>query len=318
MAGNPAHIGRVANPSSLNGLCRDRPDPSEFPVIVGDYDTTPAGGRNRHPNGPWEWCCHCQASRHWSGFVVADTKGRLYLIGSECGAKHYDGEHFRIAKRNYRDVEHSRTLDRRLFRLRSLAKSGVEEINSVLNSPLLAAVDAKRQHIERACPDVVSRLANFVRTGSTLTVPVQARGLKGAGFTTESIGPVQGGALVFHDVRSMAQAAREALEHAATLASGDGVSAKAKGLRAVTTALENLQRSVAELNGADRFFDAANTARLEQWSDHLKRVFVIRAEGRSLIVAASGKPSARIDPFGQMEEIKLPICAELLSPMGGA
>lgn len=159
---------RIHDPENIEGLNRGVPDPEAHPAIIGYYDVTPPGGRAKNPNFPFIRCCHCGLRRHWRGHVVRDDRDQLYIIGArQCGRQHY-GAKYDAAEKAFRDEQARK---RALLRWRNMAQLVAEmdaEVDALLHSKALAALELKRDEIRRASPAGLRRLLQEEGTGQPL------------------------------------------------------------------------------------------------------------------------------------------------------
>jgi len=274
---------------------------------------TPKGGRKSHPNGPWIWCCHCQASTHWNGFVVTDDDGAHFLIGQDCGAKHYGGERFRVATRQFEDIERARYIDYRLSAISDLSAAVDGEIALLLECEALKAIESKRAEIKAACPQAVDRLVTYARSGLSLTAHARARGVKGAGFISKNIGQLEGPALLFTDVRSRCSELKAAIANAAKVVPAESsLKDRTSSVDAVENAARDLLKSVIALTQAHRFFLKRNQRRLSRWSDAWVRFFSFNTDAENLLVNEVGKGTRSIAPLDQQRFPNLESCKALI------
>lgn len=159
---------RIRDPENIEGLNRGVPDADAHPVIIGYYDETPPGGRAQNPGYPFIRCCHCGLSRHWKGHVVRDDRDQVYIIGaSKCGREHY-GARYEAAEKAFRDEQARK---RALLRWRNMTRLVADmsaEVEALLHSEALAALELKRDEIRRASPEGVRRLLQEEGTGEPL------------------------------------------------------------------------------------------------------------------------------------------------------
>lgn len=308
------HLGWVKDPEALAGLIRTRPDADQHPVIVGRYDRTPKGGRKDNENGPWIWCCHCQASTHWNGFVVTDDAGTHFLIGQDCGAKHYGGERFRAAKRQFESIENARYISERLFAIRDLSTSVEGEITTLLASAELAAIDKKRAEIQAASSQAADRLVTYAKAGLSLTAHERARGVRGAGFISANIGPLEGPALIFSDVRARCTELKQAVVSAVAVTKDEDASAKDQKVAVdlVENAARDVLRAVVALSQAHRFFLKRNQRRLARWSTAWVKFFTFLNDDDNLVIIDTEKGTRTIAPLDQQRFPTLKSCKGLI------
>lgn len=165
---------RYDDPEGITGLCRERPDGSLEPEIVGYYQLRPNGGRVANPDAAYIWCCHCQKPTHWNGRVLRDSSARIYIIGADCGRKHY-GDKFVAIDRAFDEQLARQKLLGRWARIELLRDRMLSEIDTVLQDSAWRSVDLKRQELHRAKPDLVFRLSSMIRRGGSLIIREQVR-----------------------------------------------------------------------------------------------------------------------------------------------
>ena len=314
----PTHLGWVSNPEAIDGLNRSKPDAEQHPSIIGRYDVTPKGGRKTHPNGPWVWCSHCQASTHWNGFVVVDDAGQRYLIGQDCGALHYGGDRFRHARNEFQRIEHAQSLDRRLAAISALLPNAMEEIESLLQCSALAAVEAKRAEFQKASPNAAARLQSPAQTGLGLSAHERARGLKGAGFISVNLGPIEGASLIYSDIRSCCADLIAAIKEAANVPDESTLSEKSQALKKLDQSTRALLKSKDECAHAYRFFLKRNYRRLARWSTPLHRFISISHDGDTLIVWDEKVGQTALFPLEAQRFPAMKVCKRLLTEQSEA
>ena len=165
---------RYDDPEGIPDLRRDRPDPSLDPEIVGYYQVRPAGGRNANSASSYIWCCHCQKPTHWDGRVVQDRSGGTYIIGIDCGRKHY-GDKFVAIDRTFEDQLARQKLLHRWSGLLESKTALLEEVDTVLKDGIWRTIDLKRQELDRLAPDLVFRLKPMVKRGASLIIRSRVR-----------------------------------------------------------------------------------------------------------------------------------------------
>jgi hypothetical protein len=293
-------LGWVADPSGIRGLLQTRPDAEQHPVVAGRYDVTPKGGRKSNPDGPWLWCSHCQAHKHWIGIVVVDDAGHFYLIGQDCGERHYGADRFRLATRRFNDIEYALDLDRRLGSIAAAAQSLSDEARDLLSCDALASLEQKRNEVAAACPMASQRLTTYARSGLSLTAHERARGLKGTNVMSVDLGAVEGPALLFSDVRAkcadMSDAVQAIVEFADDYQALSNVEKK-RLVGAVDLAAGGLLGAVAECAQASRFFSRRNYRRLERWAVPLNRFFSIHHEEDALVFVDAALGAREVRPL---------------------
>ncbi|MFD1789702.1 hypothetical protein ACFSC3_19280 [Sphingomonas floccifaciens] len=167
---------RYEDPESIPGLCRDRPDQNLDPEIVGFYEVRPFGGRAANPDAPYVWCCHCQKPTHWGGRVLKDKTDSTYIIGADCGRKHY-GDKFVVIDRAFNDQLARQKLLVRWSDAHAIRDQLLAEIKQVFSDPTWAEIEKKRAELKRVAPDVVYRLKALANRAGSLIVRDQVRDL---------------------------------------------------------------------------------------------------------------------------------------------
>lgn len=161
---------RVTDPlNSVQNLSRARPDPDLSPHIVGFYEEAPSGGRAFNFDKPFIWCCHCQKSTHWKGYVVEDATELRFTIGNDCGRDHY-GAAFDLVVKSFNEERARKGVIRSFLRLATRIESLGEEINMLLACPHLATHEAKSREMFKAAPKAFGALKRAVERGSLTAV----------------------------------------------------------------------------------------------------------------------------------------------------
>lgn len=279
---------RITDPAAMQNYSRDRPDPNLTPTIVGQYDLRPEGGLKRMKETPFFWCCHCQKDNHWLGYGITNETGRSYPIGKDCAAKHYGVEFARI-RRNFVELSTRQGVLERLRTIRDSAGHVDGAVNAILRSAGLAAVDAKRNEIERAHSNAAFLMSAAANSGSPLQEDIRVRDVEAERRRAErlgdrdpgtpilqsrrsTLGPLEGRALMRtqSDCRDLLLALRAALSVASKLKDGDTNAVPTKDLTKVVRAVEDAHAAavegIDEARRASRFFGDRNLDRLERWS----------------------------------------------------
>jgi hypothetical protein len=150
---------------SIAHLNRDRPDPSADPTIIGYYSERPRGGRAANPDAPYVWCCHCQRPTHWDGFVVRDGTGQTFIIGNECGRRHY-GASFEVVERRFNEERVRKAVLTQWSRMAARAAELERALEGLAVDPYLALHDLKQRELQDASPGAFIRLRNAVQRGA--------------------------------------------------------------------------------------------------------------------------------------------------------
>lgn len=313
---------KITDPTAVERLSHDRPDPSLDPVIVGEYDITPNGGRAANPDGPWVWCCHCQAAKHWHGFVITNNTGSRYLIGSACGPKYY-GLSFVGAHRQFQEEAQRQGILERLRRLAAAADAIEASVSQILQCDALRAIDLKVAEIRKASPNAAQRLEAAVRNGQELQETVKVRDIEAELRRDEDssrpaqpiyrdqfvgIGHLEGVALVRTrgDCRERLLQLRQKLNDARRVfgegTDAVGIRSLLKTVRAAEEAINSAEQAVDESRKAGEFFSKSNVARLERWSRSWKD-FSIESDGDRIKIWSKHKGYSSIAPF---EDLSIP------------
>lgn len=165
---------RYDEPEAITDLCRDRPDPELEPEIIGFYNVRPAGGLKSNSTASYVWCSHCQKQTHWNGRVVKDRSSKTYIIGADCGRKHY-GDKFVAIDRTFEDQLARQRLLKRWSELLQLRSGLLDEIEQVLKDVVWQKIDLKRQELNRIAPDLVYRLKPLLKRGGSLIIRSRVR-----------------------------------------------------------------------------------------------------------------------------------------------
>ena len=319
---------KVHDPMAVENLSSAKPDPYLTPEILGEYDITPAGGRAANPDGPWVWCSHCQAARHWRGFVITNATNARHLIGSTCGPVHY-GVTFAGARNAYTERARRKSLLHQVARYCASAAAMCEASEQLLKGEELKALDRKREELRKAAPDAFLRLATYASNDSELDEQLQVRDFaaeqrrdervnsksKGPAIFKElrrGIGRVQGKALLrtADDVREWLLRTKNAvlaIERLRDLGT-DELKTKqlADAVRSVDRAIETASARIEECRHAHEFFSEANLLRLERWSASHSG-FRLSADGDKLRVADRRAGRSEVEPLRPLLLASIPV-----------
>jgi hypothetical protein len=287
----------IDDPLSLPNLSLERPPADLPPEIVGEY----------HLPGSHDlvWCCHCQSHSHRNGFAVTNSTGTNYLLGSECGPKHY-GFTFAYAARDHKaKVKRKGILDR-MKAIWAAAPEVQAAITELLHSDGLRLIDQKREELRRASDEAFSALATSVKTGMPLHETVSIRDLaaeqrRDANLPDDRVGPpifrrermslgqVSGAALLrtSGDCRDLLLVLRGKIEAVVAfrkeVTDAYSIPQLMKAVRAAEQAWAEAQKGITEAEFADAFFTEGNLNRLERWSAS-NRYFKLSSDGKRLVV----------------------------------
>jgi hypothetical protein len=328
MATNPARMSDVElsaarleidDPLSLPNLSLDRPSPDLTPEIVGEYHLP--------SSHDLVWCCHCQSHSHRNGFAVANSTGHHYLLGSECGPKHY-GLSFVFAARDHKQKVKRKGILDRMRAIWASAPAVKATIAEVLHSEGLRLIDQKREELRRASDSAFSALSISVKTEMPLYETVSVRDVAaeqrrdeqlpedqtgGPIYRSErmSLGRVSGAALLREsgDCRDLLVVLRRQIEAVEAfrkeVTDAYSIPQLMKAVRTAEEAWQAAQDAIDEAQVADAFFSGGNLNRLERWSAD-NRYFKLIADGENLIVSDAQSRQTTILPLPRISLPKLP------------
>jgi hypothetical protein len=309
----------IDDPLAMPRLSVEKPCADLEPQIVGEYHL----GKDQ----PRLWCCHCQGHRHHNGFVITNSGGANYLIGSKCGPDHY-GLSFKFAEREHKaKVKRKGVLDR-LKGICETAEALKDTVHEILHSEGLKLIDQKRGELIRASDSTFSALAVSVRTESLLYEMVQVRDLERERRRDEQLPPNESGPPIYReermpigrvagtailretdDCRAKLLTFRRALERAQVLGKGltddHPIKVLMNAVRAVEEAYDAAQASIIEAESAPAFFGPENLGRLERWSA-TNRYYRLTREGADLIVTNQHSKRYVITPLPPIKLPRLP------------
>jgi len=309
----------IDDPLSMPNLCRDKPPADLAPEIVGEYHL---------PTGTdFIWCCHCQGHHHLNGFVITNETGRHYLLGSDCGPKHYDLS-FKLARRTHQLKVRRRGVLDRLNAIVAMAPVVKATIQEILHSEELRLVNAKREELRRASESAYSSLATAVMTGMPLQEFVRVRDVAAEQtrdarlpgdetgppiYTMEphSLGRVAGGGMLRDrgDCRDHLLALKGSIERVLAIhrdvTDNFNIHALTNAVRETEGAWDAARDAITEVEFADAFFTEGNLNRLERWSAD-NRYFKLFGDGQRLIVMNQAGKQTIIEPLAPVTLAKLP------------
>lgn len=302
----------IEDPLGIENLSRARPDASLQPIIIGEY--------HRQTTEQAIWCCHCQAHRHWNGFVIENGTGNRYVIGSHCGPKHYELS-FASARRQHTDLKQRQGLGRRLTEILRMDAELLGSIAHLLHSEGLRQIDTARAVIKKVAGDMFFRLQSIAMTGASLNESVRVRDYaaearRPAGgkrdespiysFENRSLGALDGAALLIErgDCRDKLLALRQALLEARKAQTQGTDSIVTADLKKIVTACEEAhsraEQAISLARRAPAFFSDENVSRLERWSEQFD-AFRIQRTDVGFNVALSSGPPVRIAALKTVE-----------------
>jgi hypothetical protein len=309
----------IDDPLSLPNLSLERPPADNPPEIVGEYHL---------PQGhDLVWCCHCQSHSHRNGFAVTNSTGQQYLLGSECGPKHY-GFAFEFAARDHKaKVKRKGILDR-LKAIVATAPAVKASIQEILTSEGLQLLDAKRHELWRASSNAFSALATSVKTEMPLYEMVRVRDLAaeqrrddqlpddeiGAPIYRHermSLGNVAGAGLVRHSyycrdrLLGLSGAIDRVIAIHDEITDRFSIKELTKAVREAEDAWQTAKAAIEEAELADAFFTGGNLNRLERWSRG-NRYFTLIAEDPNLVAMDSTGKRVTITPLSRTALPRLP------------
>jgi hypothetical protein len=309
----------IDDPLSMPNLCRDKPPAELAPEIVGEYHLP--------PGTDFIWCCHCQGHHHRNGFVITNSTRQHYLLGSDCGPKHYDLS-FKLARRHHQLKVRRRGILDRLHAIVATAPEVNATIQEALHSEALRLVNAKREELRRASESAYSSLATSVATGMPLNEFVRVRDIAAEQqrdaqlpgdetgppiYKTEphSLGRVAGGAMLRDrgDCRDQLLALRGSIDRVLAvhreITDNFSVPQLTKAVREAEQAWEAARDAINEVELSDAFFTEGNLNRLERWSAE-SRYFKLIADGQRLIVTNQAGKQTMIEPLPPISLPDLP------------
>lgn len=310
---------QIDDPLATPRLSLEKPCADLTPKIVGEYHLA--------KDNPRLWCCHCQGHRHHNGFVITNSGGANYLIGSKCGPDHY-GLSFKFAEKEHKaKVKRKGVLDR-LKSICATADQLKATIHEILHSDGLRLIDQKREELQRASDSAFSALAVSVRTESLLYEMVRVRDLERERRRDEQLPPNESGPPIHRDermpigrvagtailkdtgdTRDVLLALRGALDRAQALGKvetdNQKITVLMSAVRTAEEAYEAAQASIIEAEGAPAFFSADNLARLERWSAS-NRYYRFARQAADLAVTNQHMKRVLIRPLPPIKIPRLP------------
>jgi hypothetical protein len=309
----------IDDPLAMPNLCMDRPPRELTPEIVGEYHL-PA-------ESDFIWCCHCQGHHHRNGFVITNATGKNYLLGSDCGPKHYDLS-FKLARREHTAKVKRRGVLERLKAIVATAPVVQAAIREILHSEGLARLDAKREELRKASPDALSALATSVATGMPLyelvTVRDHAAEQRRAEYQPEgkdgppiyikeqmSLGQIAGPALLRtrNDCRDVLLGLKGAINRVLAIhkeiTDNFNIRQLTTAVREAEEAWREAQEAIHEVQVADAFFTEGNLNRLERWTANNNRYRLWGEDGK-LVASRGGGRQTVIEPLPPLQLPPLP------------
>jgi hypothetical protein len=256
--------------------------------------------------------------------VITNASGKNYLLGSDCGPKHYDLS-FKLARREHTAKVKRRGVLERLKAIVATAPVVQAAIREILHSEGLARLDAKREELRKASPDALSALATSVATGMPLyelvTVRDHAAEQRRAEHQPEdkdappiyikeqmSLGQIAGSALLRtrNDCRDVLLGLKAAINRVLAVHKEitDNFSVKqlTTAVRAAEEAWREAQEAIHEVEVADAFYTDGNLNRLERWTENKSGYRLWGEDGKLVVSGGRGRQTA-IEP---LSPIKLP------------
>jgi hypothetical protein len=313
----------IEDPLAVSHLSFERPPADLPPEIIGEYHLPTSGNPI--------WCCHCQAHRHWNGFVITNGTGTKYLIGSACGPNHYELS-FQFAANQHRTLTRRKAVLDRLQTICAAADAIERTCHDMLHSEPLALIDRKREELRRASESAYGLLATAVQNESPLIETISLRDLererrrdeqrrgdqKGPPIYVQenrSIGMISGAGLIRRhgDCRDRLMALRAAVQEAVAIRRKGTDEASLHQLTKVVRGAEEswaaAEAAIVEAVAAPSFFSAENLDRLARWSS-THRHFHFQADGSALLVSGDSIKTTMIAPLPAIRLGRLPAMQE--------
>lgn len=309
----------IDDPLSLPNLSMEKPPADLTPEIVGEYHLPAVADLI--------WCCHCQGHSHRNGFAITNSTGNHYLLGSECGPKHY-GLSFVFAARDHKAKVKRKGVLERMKAIWASAAEVQATIREVLNSEGLRLIDQKREELRRASAGTFSALATTVKTEMPLYETVSVRDVAAEQRRDDrlpdnetgspiyrqerlSIGQVAGAAMLREsgDCRDLLLVLRGKIEVVEAfrkeITETISIPVLTNAVRAAEQAWQAAQDAITEAEFADAFFTGGNLNRLERWSAS-NRYFKLTADGDRLVVTNDRSGQTTILPLPRISLPRLP------------
>lgn len=144
-----AHL-RVENPEMEDNIVATIPDTNELPTIVADYNMRPEGGKNIPDfHETYIWCAHCNAKTHWNGYIARLQNGTGFLVGKDCGKKHY-GIDFDEVEKVFKAQKDRQYYLQQLQKISPRMADVIVEMNSLRDSDAVVKFHAFRKQFSGA------------------------------------------------------------------------------------------------------------------------------------------------------------------------
>jgi hypothetical protein len=136
------------DPEGLPGLVEKLPDGAAVHNIHYRYDVTPEGGMRNRERRAFIHCAHCEAARHWRGFVIELTNGTMALVGEDCGEKQFGLDFRRVATDFHAALSLQSDL-RRVIEIRAMLPACESELDALRRCGAMPAFDAYMAALRR-------------------------------------------------------------------------------------------------------------------------------------------------------------------------
>jgi hypothetical protein len=136
------------DPEGLPGLVDELPDDAVVHNIHYRYDVTPEGGMRNRERRRFVHCAHCEAARHWRGFVTELADGALALVGEDCGEKQF-GLDFRRVATDFHAALGLQSDLRRVMEIRAMLPACESELDALRRCGAMPAFDAYMAGLRR-------------------------------------------------------------------------------------------------------------------------------------------------------------------------
>lgn len=293
----------------LPAICPDKPDQDLSPIVIGKIELPKSEDQLR--------CRHCKTPFR-EGFLVTNSTGLNYVIGSNCGPKYYNSDEFRLSKgRLTAEIDRQKAL-RSLQAIVAAAGPVEAWIATATQSDAYQGFLKNRRELVRLGGDPILRLKQITKSGAPLTELVKLKkradtSKKKASNSSKPdwhnapIGQLRGGAMVDDttELGLAGRACREAFKLArAALEAPSGTlspSEMSKVIRAAQTAYDRLKEVAEQIGSAHHFFTHQNLSRVERWSRQFQFFSIGLTENGFLI-----RTDSRSHSFDAIEKCVLP------------
>ena len=176
----------VEDPEDLPEILDHLPITDELPEIEFAYDLIRPGTKENK----MVRCVHCkkEARNHSRGYVMKTTDtGKRFLIGRNCGAKHY-GAQFGLVDRQFHDQRRRRRQLLRLDKSKALLPNLLRNLKKISESPALKIFE----DTQVSFLDLFSELARYLALAHSgeLIIPIKVRDYKAEEKDADRLKPV--------------------------------------------------------------------------------------------------------------------------------